>query len=668
MTQKTVDQQINRKLDAVLKHFQSSDPTAFDAISKNLADQDELSVERTKKQLVEQFENYQLPVYDRASIEERHRLKYRLEQRNEEEKKKQAVNYRLANASDGRRDVILPAALEPRKVEKPVGCVAKGEDKISYGICPNTGRQMTRPLRYEYDVILADFSYCVVNLGEGLIRLQLSISNLITAAQEHGLNHNQLAKLFLLFIKDYLPHQYNSSLQHAKNPFLLFEDLLAHINPRLELKQLEMNIENEIRKKNELIESFIARIRGKQLALMQIKRPADTTDQQKSKLELFLLKLLYFCVESNLSSELIQFSKEFEDQNGKDADFATMLSQVAILEKNPDFRLTADKPIKRYVSSILSNSLTVNKICVTEALINEATSVEEETVENEEFEEEEEEAEINYFRGSSNRSPSWATRVRSPAGSITRRTYSRGGTGYSPTTNRRYSPGNSRYSPSGRRLGRTPSPSPVRNGRGRGRPSRGRASTQNRQSRFSQSSAYYVSGQDRRGRGRGSSPGRRGYRGSSAPARGSRPARTSRGPSPTDPKFEGRCFRCGSTGHRSSNCFKFPERQTCGPCRSCGFMHPHFNCPNKRNSTFLTPPRVRKDPHTSTTRGSKTFQSPVRPSREERRQNYNKATRARAVAAEEHDNQEEEEEEQAAQSNTALAHGGHSDYDYNQLF
>ena len=417
------------------------------------------------------------------------------------------------------------------------------------GIFPGEDKYRTQPLEYTNDILWENFGERIVqrdpiskslNIFETLLRI-------INEGTRVGLNPDQYARLFILFMQKEIPSAVDTAKTMGTNAGQIFSYLVDLINPVEQLQILQTALDAFHRSMNKPLAASLQEFGSLYGQFLRLKFPDLADKQIKQKLWNAKRSAMFDLIEPDNKESLLQW-KASEGQRGNDISLDEQIDQAMTLEMASHLALKSPKRVNL-------RSIEISVLSIADTVYANQTKLGDT------------QSPTKTDRYGNIRSDTNGSNPPPPA--KTNRSTSRGS--QSPHVDNNYQ-----------------RPQVHQNGNGQ---NWGREGDNTNRGHISRQDSTY-SNRDRR------------YSGNRSPRRNSSPGGTQnqtcdycKSPDhfatvcPEKEKTNPRapCVRCGNKGHHEKYCYAYPYRHN-NKCQYCNYQHRDEDC--KTTSKILTPTKV----------------------------------------------------------------------------
>ena len=326
----------------IIASLQGLDPN-FRSGGINNPGQDHFNVnERKIRELKSKYFNYTLPEYTKRAIHGLHQAygKYKM----------QIHQLRLQSATNDallRNAAVLPTPSSSDVLDPQVASIVLEEGRKVYGVDPVTGLPFKRPLQYTYEVRWDHFKHVVCRSPmSGSLDLSRSLTRLLKAGEDFGLNKDQLGELLLLFTEHELPNFFPVIL-NLKNTDAVFNHLAGTINSCYELDNVKNQLNSVTRAPGDSLAAIAYKVQSLKLELEMLEKPNDSLSKLETKAENFAKRCLGHFMAENAKKEVRHLVSEC-NRRGESLTLDRLLSFAQQLEADDHYSLKTSKTLPKH--------------------------------------------------------------------------------------------------------------------------------------------------------------------------------------------------------------------------------------------------------------------------------------------------------------------------------
>ena len=518
-----------------------------------------------QQELTRLFDGIVIPLYTEQNVHEINLLHKARHEKQQQIRDNMRAFWLAQN--NARAAALVPAVDKPLYTKH----VTLKNDFLVKGFDPATGTYL-QPLLWEGKVCVADFiediSICSFSQA---CNIPLSLSRMLNTAQQRGFGEKQYISLFLDFIKTYIPTGYQSALVYSKNLAGLFDYIISLVSSDSEVVKVRKALSNVRRKPGESLNEVVLKVQALSYMLYTMLSPSkeDTLIQKRAS------RTAMDSIFSLLSPPAVEKYKSIKLKNNEMGHKMNLKEAISIcnkIESVRGFELTTEL--------LLPQKISQSDLYVAEYDINiNQTDIQKFDHRSARKRDHDRNGPRSTSLEKSNSSYQGPTRFSNDYTRSARKDrFSGGAPGSSRNSFSRPSSREARPNSGHRRLSNERSPRTSQSNVSPGGPIRSTSGSPHR---------YSSHGSNQRGK-----YGRDVRHQSRSPSHSS----TSWADRFKSPVSRGLCVRCGSRGHRGTECRRYPWEvpTTCGYCQH--LYHQTDLC-RFRNSRYVTPPRT--PPYTS---------------------------------------------------------------------
>ena len=261
-----------------------------------------------------------------------------------ETKRKQAIDdmYKEYARMEQKEERIAPELLYPYSTE-PV--IVDGFSTYVRNVTTENDR--TERVQWSDQLTIDHMSDVVVQdpTGDRVINLYETLSALIDRATEMHLSKDQLDRFFLLFVKTYIPNQYNA-VRSLTGPSL-FESLLNLTSHHALINSLMNQLDNVERQPHQGLQVCLGTVRSICAELLRLQIPGIEPKKTEEKLDQVCQRLIPSCISLRTRKAYYEYVKQYRICFNKSLTYQQRLDWVADLELDVDNWLERPVKIKR---------------------------------------------------------------------------------------------------------------------------------------------------------------------------------------------------------------------------------------------------------------------------------------------------------------------------------